>query len=118
MPRNLDRRVEVMFPVEAPALREQIRREVIEPALADNACAYDMHADGSYARRTPAPDAEPRAAQVIVLERTVGWHADATRPAPLAAAAAATTAPPAPAPNPPPAAQRAASEPRQGPARA
>ena len=113
MPRNLDRRVEVMFPVEAPALREQVRHEVIEPALADTAYAYDMHADGSYARRVPAPDVEPRAAQVIVLERTVGngKHADAQRPAPVAAA---TT----PAPTPPPAAQPAATVPRERPARA
>ena len=116
MPRNLIRRVEVMFPVEAPALREQVRHEVIEPALADTAYAYDMHADGSYARRTPAPDVEPRAAQVIVLERTVGHkHGDATRTAPPAAAAgaaaAATTAPP-------PAAQRPPAEPRERPARA
>ena len=30
MPRNLHRRVEIMFPVEAPALREQIRAQPIE----------------------------------------------------------------------------------------
>ncbi|HEX2659382.1 MAG TPA: polyphosphate kinase 1, partial [Polyangia bacterium] len=53
MPRNLLRRVEVMFPVDVPALREQLRREAIEPALADNSHAYDMRADGSYVRRTP-----------------------------------------------------------------
>jgi polyphosphate kinase len=110
MPRNLSRRVEVMFPVEAPALREQLRHEVIEPALADTAYAYDMHADGSYARRTPAADVEPRAAQAIVMERTVGKHAEAAHHAPPAAA----TAEPAPQPPAPP---RAAAE-RERPARA
>jgi polyphosphate kinase len=72
MPRNLLRRVEVMFPVEAPALREQLHRETIEPALADNAHAYDMRADGSYLQRSPPAGEAPRSAQAIALERTVG----------------------------------------------
>jgi polyphosphate kinase len=72
MPRNLLRRVEVLFPVDAPALREQLHREVIEPALADNAHAYEMRADGTYARRTPKSGEAPRRAQSLVLERTVG----------------------------------------------
>ena len=72
MPRNLLRRVEVLFPVDAPTLREQLRRESIEPALADNAHAYDMRADGTYVRRTPPAGEAPRVAQAMVLERTVG----------------------------------------------
>jgi polyphosphate kinase len=71
MPRNLHRRVEIMFPVEAPALREQIRQEVIEPALADNAFAYDMDADGGYTRRTPPEGAPPHGAQAEVFDRIV-----------------------------------------------
>jgi polyphosphate kinase len=71
MPRNLRRRVELMFPVRSEKLREQIRHEVIEPALADNAHAYDMNADGEYVRRVP-PEGEPaRGAQSEVFERTV-----------------------------------------------
>ncbi len=71
MPRNLHRRVEVMFPVEAEALREQIRQEVMEPALSDNAHAYDMKADGEYVRRVPSPDETPRGAQAEVFDRVV-----------------------------------------------
>jgi polyphosphate kinase len=69
MPRNLNRRVEVMFPVEDPALREQIRQEVVAPAVADNSRAYQMDAAGNYTRRTPADDKPPRSAQADVLER-------------------------------------------------
>jgi polyphosphate kinase len=69
MPRNFERRVEVLFPVESERLREQIRHEVIEPALGDNAAAYDMNAQGVYTRRTPAADQAPRNAQAEVLER-------------------------------------------------
>jgi len=71
MPRNLYRRVEVLFPVEAKALREQIRHEVIEPALADNAGAYEMDVDGRYTQRRPADGEAARSAQDHVLERVL-----------------------------------------------
>jgi polyphosphate kinase len=71
MPRNLHRRVEVLFPVQSEALREQIRQEVVEPALADNAHAYDMNAEGDYARRTPRGDEPARGAQTEVFDRVV-----------------------------------------------
>jgi polyphosphate kinase len=71
MPRNLHRRVEVMFPVEAETLREQIRREVLEPIFSDNAHAYDMNAEGDYLRRTPAEGDPARGAQAEVFERVV-----------------------------------------------
>jgi polyphosphate kinase len=53
MPRNLDRRVEALFPIESPKLREQIRTEVVEPVLLDTAAAYVMERDGVYTRRIP-----------------------------------------------------------------
>jgi polyphosphate kinase len=81
MPRNLIRRVELMFPVEAPALREQLRREVIEPALADTALAYDMRPDGSYVRRVPGPDVVARGAQPETLERVMHRGAPGDSPA-------------------------------------
>jgi len=68
MPRNLYRRVELMFPVEDRALRERIHREVIEPSLSDNSRAHDLQADGSYVRRRPAPGEQVRDAQLAVLE--------------------------------------------------
>ena len=36
MNRNLDRRVEVLFPIEDDRIKERIVREILEPALADN----------------------------------------------------------------------------------
>ena len=68
MPRNLYRRVELMFPVEDRALRARIHREVIEPSLADNSRARDLLPDGSYVRRSPAPGEPVRDAQLMVLE--------------------------------------------------
>ncbi|HVP61469.1 MAG TPA: polyphosphate kinase 1 [Myxococcaceae bacterium] len=68
MPRNLYRRVELMFPVEDRALRARIHREVIEPSLIDNTRARDLRPDGTYVRRLPAPGEPVRDAQLIVLE--------------------------------------------------
>ncbi|MCP4190639.1 MAG: polyphosphate kinase 1 [Planctomycetaceae bacterium] len=50
MPRNFYRRVEVMFPVEAPALKRQILTELLPAYLRDNARARRLEADGSYSR--------------------------------------------------------------------
>jgi len=55
MPRNLDRRVEVLFPVEDPALIERLRREILHTYLHDNVKARIMQSDGSYKRAIPAP---------------------------------------------------------------
>jgi polyphosphate kinase len=68
MPRNLYRRVELMFPVEDRSLRARIHREVIEPSLLDNSRARDLHPDGRYVRRSPAPGEPVRDAQLTVLE--------------------------------------------------
>ena len=67
MPRNLYRRVELMFPVEERELRARIHREVIEPSLTDNTRARDLQPDGSYVRREPAPGEPVRDTQLAVL---------------------------------------------------
>ncbi len=52
MPRNFDRRVEVMFPLEAPELRKRICEEIIPIYLRDNSRARILQADGTYVRVT------------------------------------------------------------------
>ena len=47
MPRNLDRRVEIMFPVEDERLMDQVRH-VLETQLADNTKAHILKPDGTY----------------------------------------------------------------------
>lgn len=47
MPRNLDRRVEIMFPVEDERLMDQVRH-VLEMQLADNTKAHILKPDGTY----------------------------------------------------------------------
>jgi len=52
MPRNLNRRVEVLFPVTSPRLVARLRDEILETYLADRACARHMRSDGSYTRKS------------------------------------------------------------------
>jgi polyphosphate kinase-like protein len=66
MPRNLYRRGELLFPVPDPALRERLRREVVETAMNANCRARDLDANGVYRRRTPRQGEPERDAQLGV----------------------------------------------------
>jgi polyphosphate kinase len=50
MPRNLDRRVEVLTPVQEPAIRRHLREDYLEAYLRDNVKAREMQPDGSHIR--------------------------------------------------------------------
>ena len=60
MPRNLDTRVELLAPVEDPALRDELL-DALERCLADNTHAWDLGPDGTWERRR-APGDERRVA--------------------------------------------------------
>ena len=47
MPRNLDKRVEIVFPVEDERLKEEVKH-ILEIQLADNVKAHVLHPDGRY----------------------------------------------------------------------
>jgi polyphosphate kinase len=50
MPRNLNRRVEILFPIEDPRLARRIRTEILEMYLTDSVNTHQMRSDGSYHR--------------------------------------------------------------------
>jgi polyphosphate kinase len=52
MPRNLNRRVEVIFPVERPQLVQRLKNEILHAYLHDNRSARRMHKDGSYKHKS------------------------------------------------------------------
>jgi len=58
MERNLDRRVEQIFPLEEPGLLRHVRDDLLEIYLRDNTCAWILQPDGSYVRLSPEPGAE------------------------------------------------------------
>ncbi|NTV62245.1 MAG: polyphosphate kinase 1 [Oscillochloris sp.] len=53
MERNLDRRVEELYPVDDPALIAYIHTMLLETYLADNLRSHLLQPDGSYVRLTP-----------------------------------------------------------------
>ena len=54
MPRNLDHRVEVLFPLVDDKLIARVRDEILKCYLSDTANARRMLSDGSYVRKKPA----------------------------------------------------------------
>jgi polyphosphate kinase len=85
MPRNFFRRVEVIYPVLDPVLREKLKAEVLFGALVDNSRAREILPDGTHKRVTKSPDEPVRALQKELLQIRV--------PAPKAAAKIASGAP-------------------------
>lgn len=68
MPRNLDRRVEVVIPVHDSELRRQLRDDVLTLLLQDNCHAWELQPNGNYVRRHPAPNEPRRNAQLTLLQ--------------------------------------------------
>jgi polyphosphate kinase len=76
MPRNLDGRVEVLVPIEAPHLIAAIREDILAIHLADNVHLRELHPDGSYHRRPPADGEAPLDSQSYLLANGGKWAAD------------------------------------------
>jgi len=81
MPRNLDRRVEVLFPVEQARLVRQLRDEVLDLYLADNVQARHLRPDGSYEHARPAEGQLAVNSQAWLLSRRPWPPASQPRPA-------------------------------------
>jgi polyphosphate kinase len=63
MPRNFFRRIEVAFPLETPALRDQIINDMIPTFLHDRVKARELQPDGTYRRLKPEGPEPSRQAQ-------------------------------------------------------
>ncbi|MDR0765002.1 MAG: polyphosphate kinase 1 [Synergistaceae bacterium] len=71
MTRNLDRRVECLFPVESPEIRREIMDSILPAHLADNVQCRELGPDGAYAKLAPG-DAPAVDSQRAMLELRCG----------------------------------------------
>ncbi len=71
MPRNLDRRVEVVFPVRDPKLIRHLRNEVLAIYLADTAKARHMQPNGGYVRTSNRAAHEVAHSQQLLIDSAV-----------------------------------------------
>ncbi len=68
MQRNLNARVETLFPIDALELREAILKRLLEPQLADTANAYELQSDGSYIHVRPDEGKQPFDSQAYSIQ--------------------------------------------------
>lgn len=74
MPRNLDRRVEVLFPVLDPQIRTSLLETILPVHLGDNRKAFLLGPDGEYLRLAPREGQDPVDSQAWLLEHRGLWH--------------------------------------------
>lgn len=70
MPRNLNRRVEVVFPVEDRKLVARLKDEILAAYLADTVKKRKMRSDGSYCRVRPSASKPELNSQAWLLEKS------------------------------------------------
>lgn len=74
MPRNLDRRVEVLFPVEDPAIASWLMRTIIPVHLDDNVKNRMLLSDGTYIRVSREPGQPAGNAQEWCVSHRAEWE--------------------------------------------
>jgi len=74
MPRNLDRRVEILFPVQDEKIRSAIISTILPVQLGDNTKKRMMQADGTYVRISRPADEKPLNAQSWFTEHRGTWY--------------------------------------------
>lgn len=67
MPRNLDRRVEAVTPIEDADIIKDLQ-EILGIMLADNRQAWELQPDGSYVQRQPDDDDAEQSTHVILMD--------------------------------------------------
>ncbi len=71
MPRNLERRVELLFPVDEPRLRERVY-QILSVHMSDTEQAFELTTSGRYIRREPGPDGPVNSQEILASQ---AWSA-------------------------------------------
>jgi polyphosphate kinase len=70
MPRNLDRRVEAVTPIDDPEIAKTLK-ELLDIFLSDNRQAWELQPSGEYVQRRPSKNEPERNAQTILMEKAL-----------------------------------------------
>ena len=79
MRRNLDSRMETVMSVLDPVIKDELEN-ILSVYENDNITAWYMQADGSYVRKMPAENEEPRPSQEIFIRQTSGRSTETELP--------------------------------------
>jgi polyphosphate kinase len=71
MPRNFDRRVETVAPIEDPSLHERLD-SLFRACLQDNRQAWMLQTDGTYVQRHPEEGEPERGTHALLLKDSWG----------------------------------------------
>jgi polyphosphate kinase len=74
MPRNLDRRVEVLTPIEDPNLRRSLVDDLLMRHLEDTANAWELLSDGSYVKVSCSDGGYAFDSQRWMMDHREGWN--------------------------------------------
>jgi polyphosphate kinase len=67
MPRNLNRRVEVVFPILDPQIKRRIKDEILQTELSDNVSSWTLDSEGNYAPVQVPEDQSAVRAQAVFM---------------------------------------------------
>jgi polyphosphate kinase len=73
LPRNLDHRVEVVFPLQDPRLVRRLKDEILDACLNDTVNARWLNPDGSYVLRSPADGTDEFDSHAHFLDLAGRW---------------------------------------------
>ena len=74
MQRNLNRRVETLFPIEDETIKARLVDEVLAISMMDNVKGRELQSDGSYVRLQPRDGETPLNSQNWFMEHTRAWN--------------------------------------------
>lgn len=77
--RNLDERVELVVPIEEPALKDRLLN-ILDEALNDNRLAWNLDSDGYYTQRCPKEEEKERNFHKILMKQAVKRVKDSNMP--------------------------------------
>jgi polyphosphate kinase len=76
MPRNFDRRIEIVVPLKDRALAHRVRYGILDTYLSDTGSAWELLSSGRYRRLAPKPGEPAVSSQSLLLDLAAADHVD------------------------------------------